>query len=386
MAIRCGLIGYVSALVVIVVSQATFAAPGDFIDLGTLGGSASEAWAVNGNGVVVGSASIAGIGVHAFKHPGTAGGVMVDLGTLGAASEARGINDAGAVVGESNPGQSVPVHAFKHPGTPGSSMFDLGTLGGLQSIARGINAGGVVVGESHTLSANHAFIHPGTMNGTMFDLGTLGGSNSRGFDINASGAVVGIAQILGNAERAFKHPGTPGGAMQNLGSLGGFSGAAAINSAGVVVGFSYLSGSPDRHAFRHAGTADGVMEDLGTLPGGFESYATDINDGGAMVGQSSTSSAPGGPAVLWRSDKSIVNLDAWLDLMNPIEGAKWTLYIACSINNSGMVAGIGNYRSSPGALDYSRGFLLNASSLIPEPSSLALVLIPTFASARRKRS
>ena len=128
------------------------------------------------------------------------------------------------------------------------------------------------------------------------------------------------------------------------------------------------------------------MVDIGTIQGGFDSLAEDINDLGVIVGASTYSTHPGQHAALWRTDNSVVDLDAWLNQVNPIQGAKWVLANAVSINNAGMVAGYGTYISEPGATDVSRGFVLDASSLIPEPSSLMLALLPILASARRLRS
>jgi probable HAF family extracellular repeat protein len=66
-------------------------------DLGTLGGTSSEAYGINNGGQVVGLAEIAGEYSRAFLY---SGGPLIDLGTLGgSASSAYGINDGGQVVG-----------------------------------------------------------------------------------------------------------------------------------------------------------------------------------------------------------------------------------------------------------------------------------------------
>src|SRR6266545_2475214 len=74
---------------------------------------------------------------------------IIDLGALGGTfSDARAINERGQVVGESTTA-SGEVHAFLwQDGT----MSDLGTLGGDRSEAAGINEHGQVVGSSQTAS------------------------------------------------------------------------------------------------------------------------------------------------------------------------------------------------------------------------------------------
>ncbi|HXG08500.1 MAG TPA: hypothetical protein VNK04_01805 [Gemmataceae bacterium] len=160
-------------------------------DLGTLGGATSTAFAINNVGQVVGHSAIApGSPVeHAFRWQDTNGngrsdpGEMVDLGSLGGTlTEAHDINDAGVVVGFSFLAGDLVRHAYRTaPGGVITPASDLGTLGGDNSAANGINQAGFVVGSSEITpgsQAAHAFILPpgATSLAQAIDIGTLPGT------------------------------------------------------------------------------------------------------------------------------------------------------------------------------------------------------------------
>jgi PEP-CTERM motif len=82
----------------------------------------------------------------------------------------------------------------------------------------------------------------------------------------------------------------------------------------------------------------------------------------------------------------MTDLDVWLDANNPTEGAKWTLFEARGLNDTGLITGFASYNDGPGGLtDGSRAFRLDASSLIPEPGSLSLLAVGGLALLRRAR-
>jgi probable HAF family extracellular repeat protein len=258
---------------------------GQVVDLGTLpGGDVSIARAVNDNGDVVGDSTtptnpqLPSGRAFLFSH-----GQMRDLGTLGGSwSEAFGINDAGTVIGGSAIDSSYNEHAFLYRN---GTMTDINPVGSTISVASAISNSGVTVGLGYFgVSGVHAVIW---RNGDVRVLGTLGGSGSEAFGVNERGDVVGGANLPGDTSaHAFLYR---NGHMLDLGSLGGVDGisdARAINNRGQVVGESGTGpGKSELHAFLWNG---GEMLDLNDLiPGdsGWRlTWATGINDRGQITG------------------------------------------------------------------------------------------------------
>jgi probable HAF family extracellular repeat protein len=390
----------------------SLAAPPTIYNLGTLDGMPNSiGMSVNNRGQVAGW-SLKGDPFNgtyrSFLYTGTPGidGVMHDLGNLGGGSSlAAAVNDSGQVAGMSyGPTGNVGQHAYLYTGTPGvdGAMAD---LAGGNSGGSGVNASGQVVGYS-AHGSNHAFLYTGTpgINGVIHDLGTLGGIESEASAVNASGQVVGGSQLSDFSHwHAFLYAGTPGvdGIMHDLGTLdsGAESHAYAINDKGQVTGVSHAENNNVQYAFLYTGTpgVDGVMHSLGSL-GGAVSQGLAINSAGQVAGISARADGAlryflytGTPGV----DGKMIDLDLWLDAINPVEGAKWTLRHHSNLGNrgmglsdSGLLTGTGYYDDGPGGLsDGDRAFLLDISSLVnvPEPSSLALLALAVLGLQRRQQ-
>jgi len=199
---------------------------------------------------------------------------IIDLGTLGKGSEAWAVNNSGNVVGTSFVNNGLGTYyarAFYYDG----KMHNLGTIGGAFSNANDINDFNQVVGTSNNLAGDsRAFLYDGTMK----ELGTLGGNYSRASAINNSGFIVGNSSTTNNGNsRAFLYDGT----MHNLGTFGRNNNtyASEINDAGVIIGSSLSS--PDIIYY------GGMYFDLGPFVCDYSSvYA--INNNGMLAGAMAT--------------------------------------------------------------------------------------------------
>ncbi len=167
-------------------------------DINDAGRVATVGPAINNAGDVVGTINAGGIPHAALWY---AQGQFVDLGTLGGSSRPYDVNDADEVVGASEfNGGNGATHAFLWQSGPG--MIDLGTLGGPSSTARAINNAGDVVGVSDIAGSGgyHAFLYSSCQ---MLDLNDLiapgsGWSLNSANAINDHGSIVGFGSYDGN--------------------------------------------------------------------------------------------------------------------------------------------------------------------------------------------
>ncbi len=316
-------------------------------DLGALPGTNSYALGINNQGQVVGYFQTFG-GTHAFLY---SSGTTTDLGLLGGGSAyALSINDPGQIVGFAEVTNSAHAFLFSN-----GAMTDLGTLGGSASFAFGINSAGEVVGYIDTANGARAFLYNTS---GLYQLGTLGGTNSFAYGINSFTQITGTSSTDNDGRtQAFLWQ---NGALLNLDSLlpagSGWEleNAHGINDKGEIAGWGTINGQ--QRGFLYG---NGSVTDLDTLPGGTNSFALGLNNGGQIVGVSSTHSGTT-HAFLWQNG-AMTDLN---DLLPKDSG--WELREARGINDFGQMVGWGIFNGEE------RAFLLDSNNETQKQGKAAL--------------
>ena len=332
---------------------------GTLSDLGTLpGGNSSQAVWVTSNGLITGYSGNGQLDPLVFGLPEARAvlwrqGQAIDLGTLGGnESIAYAVNSRGQAVGVALNAIDDPYSFFDFAFCGSSSgtqtraflydkdnrMQDLGSLGtGNDALAFFVNEAGQVAGFAYTnsipndttgLPTFHPFLWDKKKG--MRDLGSFGGTAVQNLNgLNQRGQVVGSLTLPGDAGW---HPFVwDGKQLIDLGTYGGDQDYGNwINDAGEVVGQGAFPGDQEFHAFFWK---NGKKTDLGLLPGDFYSDATVINSRSQVVGLSGN--AESASAVLWEKGQ-IVDLNT---LGAP--GSGLALYWARYINDRGEIAAYG---------------------------------------------
>ena len=290
-------------------------------NLGTLGGTSSEAFAINASGQVAGRAGLANGATHATRWTN---GVAQDLGTFGGRnSVAYGINDAGQVAGVANLAGDFFVAGalWAADGTP-QQLIAPNTL---DTAAFALNNGGAVVGDAPRALPATGIAPVEWRNGMAMSaplsIGATVSGSARA--INNAGQVagrVGDSAALWLSEAAE---------VQLLPRLSGTlpTTAAAINAAGAVAGSALTAVGTTRAVLWQFGG----VSDLGSL-GGASSDAYGLNDRGEVVGRAMT--AAGVFQGFFRAGGDMVNLNSML-----APGSGVTVTTARAINVHGQIAG-----------------------------------------------
>jgi probable HAF family extracellular repeat protein len=317
-------------------------------ELQTLGGTQNFASAINDQGEILGSSSLAGDGdTHAFEFgKGRVTDLFpVNLGTPTAINN-KGEVAGGLVVG----GVFLPV------------IYDsldqktkmLGSLGGITSsgfsgVATSLNNTGEAVGFSYIDGLNrHAFLFS---NGLMKDIGSFGGYSGANA-INDPGTIVGFASNLPNGvAHAFLYR---NGTMTDINPFGGSdfgsseSYAEGINNRDEVVGQGLVKDRTSFHAFLYR---NGNVTDLGTLPGGRNSYGNAINQRGQVVGTADVpyidtcidfETGQTFPCTKYKLEAFLYDNGTMINLNSLIPSdSGWELVSALDINTRGEIVGYG---------------------------------------------
>jgi probable HAF family extracellular repeat protein len=316
-------------------------------DLGTLGGSFSLPYEINNSNQVVGYSYTSSFAIHGFLWSRAEG--IQDLTTLTGNPNVvvgAGINDSGQIVGSIGIGLQSAYFWDSDSG-----LVELGTLGHPGSAATDVNNVGEIIGGLGYSGYGGYFIgFHWDSSGGMTQLGAFRPTNA----INNSGAMVGIS-VRGTA--LLWDPAT---GRHDLGALPGdtWSTASDINDKGQIVGWS---GGWNGSLFEYTPFLwdNGLMTPLALFPEMGKITQNEflaINNRGQVVG-SGRSSVSGTSAPFFWEDGVMVDLNSLID-----PSAGWALRWATDINDGGKIVGQGNKDNKWSS------FLLTPPLILPAPS------------------
>ena len=301
--------------------------------------------AMNENGEIAGVLTHGADNLPFFWSPSSGLRVLpgIDGGTYSGGS-AVALNDLGQVIG------AIDGRAFIWSAAEGTRA-----VGGPTTTVFGINNSGVVSGYEGEFPPSPVGITGFRLypDGRKETLTVAGYSATPVEAINNRGDAIG--RLVGEAGGAPDRPivwnadGSPRDLPPVPGDPVGFLGADAINDNGWVVADRYLA------------TPDGRVTDLGTLYGPESlTMAFALNNAGLVVGEIGGQGPELARAFAWSEQTGIVGLNERLDAT----GTGWVLMGVAAVNESGQMAGIGQFN---GQLT---GYVLTP---VPEPGAMAMV-------------
>jgi probable HAF family extracellular repeat protein len=290
-------------------------------DLGTLGGTSSEAFDINANGQVTGYAFNAAEKSRVFIWDAING--MQDIG-LPHGGIGTAINSAGEIAGFLTPG--ARIRAFLWSPVTGLRLLPFVPGNHTNTEATDVNDAGVVVGRGVSWQRRtRAFQWSASAGMTLLPL-LPGSTNNQAFAINASGWIVGSSYGFANQRTrqsaTLWRPGQPPTNLDALLPAGSGSFALGINDAGDISGLRIVDG-PVRAIVWPVGT--GTFVDIGGSTA--TSRAEDINDVGQVVGRALNQGTRG---FLWDAVNGMQDLGA----LPPSNTSQ-----AVAINNAGQIVG-----------------------------------------------
>jgi probable HAF family extracellular repeat protein len=279
---------------------------------------------------------------------------LTALGTLGGfETDVVGINRAGAIVGASTTAEGNE-HAVL---IVNGQLQDLGTLGGDQSFASSINSFGDVVGSSIVPTGeSHAFIfRNGKLSDLNNTIGgaALASEGQARYLSQASGiddrgdillAVEPQGAPIGAQARSFLYTQGAYVDLDRLAAPGHVVRLHSLNGKGDFTGTLATRSGAD-HAFLYSA---GKLTDLETLAGG-SSGGEAVNDKDEVVGSSGSSSERNfGRAFLWKNGK-MQDLNNLVDPRDRVVGGRtYSLTRATDINDGGQIVGTARYDAGKG--------------------------------------
>lgn len=336
---------------------------------------------------------------------------------------AQSINNDGVVVGYVRNGlDTYPVvwtWTTQSGYFPNPLPFIPGTAVGA---ANSINAAGLIAGYAQPTDQSTATAVVWTPSGATYTATPLpappGSTLTSAYAINATGAVAGFRYDASDASHATVWTPSLGGYTASLLPAPiGDSFASGINSHGDIAGHagdgSVWLNTGSGHAHKQVIAADATLitsindngvggaviagdqpavmayfegdfyaAELDVPFGSSDGSANAVNNWDALAGYVKDSETPtsGAEAALWLPTESFweyVNLDKWLNDTNPTQGAQWTLMEVTSINDNWLVAGNGIFNGAE------RGFVMDVSSLVPEPVCVGPIMVAMLMLHRR---
>jgi hypothetical protein len=331
----------------------------------------SEAFAINSAGTAVGylyAGRLGGVDTYRPVRWDAGGTAATELGNLGTDNNgttfgrADAINDNGTAIGYMAKyiGPSYRGYRAVRWNASGTAAIELDKLEPQDDhitscFAYAINGAGTAVGSADKYNA-----------GTIL--------NSRAARWDGSGTAI---TELGNL-------GTNNAGVTSCAARAINAGGTAVGSANKYVGGLYRGNRAVR--WDASGTAATELTNLGTdSSGSANGAAYGINADGNAVGteEKYVGGTPfGNRAVLWDRNAGVFDLNTLID---PASG--WTLTEADGISDGNWVVGSGSFDpDGSGPLSaYNRAFLLNVSSVVPDPGSVCLLTVSGLAMLRRRQ-